>query len=233
MAEKSIRFGINDDKGYRSSTWKCWSRSNVGKNDVYLACRSLGCAFKASLHQSGYWHVAYSNNFFEKKVESSEKIEKGRFIEKWFKPKEIAPGITLAYRIVTPSSSVNVPYDKSNFKRIHWISNANTGKATEISILISKPSTQISNWPGKNSMNTKLVATMILDNNEVVWIVYREIDMLKLPNLNTDPKYFKGKSKKDLICDNLRILIFGKEIDGSRVFYDCALEINNGDMSKG
>jgi len=140
MAEKSIKFGINDGKKNRSSTWKCWIRTKVGKNDVYLACRALGSAFKASLHESGNWHIAYSQNFFDTYVKDSQKIEKGRFIQKWFKPTEIGPGVVLAYRIVTPSSAVTVPYDQ--FKKINWIPNSAKGKATEVCILITLPTTR-------------------------------------------------------------------------------------------
>jgi hypothetical protein len=38
-------------------------------------------------------------------------------------------------------------------------------------------------------------------------------------------KFFRGKSKKALERDGLRILIFGTEADGSRVIYDCAVQL--------
>ena len=225
MPEQSIRFGISDGAGNRSATWKCWSPSGVGKHDVYLACRALGGALKASLHQSGQWHIAYSNNFFEENVDDPMHKEKGRFIEKWPRPNEIAPGVTLAYRIVTPWSAVNTPYDENNFKRIHWMPNANKCKATEIDILITRSSTLVSGWPGKHSMNTQLVDSMRLDSGETVWVVYWEIEIPTLPSVKTTPKYYKGKGKEDLQGENMRMLVFGSEKDGSRVLYDCALEI--------
>ncbi len=86
MPEQSIRFGISDGSGNRSATWKCWSSVGVGKNDIYLACRALGGVLKTSLHQSGRWHIAYSNCFFEDKIDDSQKKEKDRFLEKWPRP---------------------------------------------------------------------------------------------------------------------------------------------------
>lgn len=225
MAEQSIRFRITDGAGNRSATWKCWSPIDVGKHDVYLACRTLGGALKASLHQSEEWHIAYSNNFFEENVDDPSHKEKGRFIEKWPRPIEIAPGVILAYRIVTPWSAVNTPYGETNFKRMHWIPKANKGKATEIDIFITKPLTLVTGWPGKRSMNTKLVDTMKLDSGETVWIVYWEIEMPTLPSVKTTPKYYKGKSKEDLKGESMRMLVFGSEKDGSRALYDCALEV--------
>jgi hypothetical protein len=34
----------------------------------------------------------------------------------------------------------------------------------------------------------------------------------------------KGRSEKDLESDGLRALVFGREPDGSRVMYDCAVQ---------
>ncbi len=227
MPEQSIRFGISDEAGNRSATWKCWTPVGTGKDDIYLACRALGGALKASLHESGQWHIAYSNSFFDENVDDSRSKEKGRFIEKWPRPNEIAPGLTLAYRIVTPWSAVNTPYDGSSFKNMNWIPQASKGRATEIDIIITKPTTTVSGWPGKRSMNTQLVDSMNIDSGETVWIVHWEIEMPSLPNKKITPQYYKGKSKEDLLKgDNLRILVFGSEKDGSRTLYDCAVEIN-------
>ncbi len=44
-------------------------------------------------------------------------------------------------------------------------------------------------------------------------------------------QFFTGKSKEDLKSDGLRLIAFGKEEDGSRVMYDCAVKntsANNG-----
>jgi len=226
MPEQSIRFGITDGKGNRAATWKCWSPVGVGKNDIYLVCRNLGGALKASLHQSGKWHIAYNNKFFEENVDDPKHKEKGRFLEKWPRPKDLSPGLTLAYRIVTPWSAVNTPFDESSFKKTTWIPNANIGKATEIDILITAPSTKTTGWPGMRSMNTKLAHSMVLDSGETVWIVYWEVEIPTLPSVNTNPSYYKGKSKKDLEGENMRVLVFGNEDDGSRVLYDCALEVS-------
>ncbi len=202
MPEQSIRFGITDGKGNRAATWKCWSPVGVGKNDVYLVCRNLGGVLKTSLHQSGQWHIAYSNKFFEENVDDPKHKEKGRFLEKWPRPKDLAPGLTLAYRILTPWSAVNTPYDESNFKKTIWVPNANSGKATEIDIIITAPYTKTTGWPGSRSMNTKFVDSMRLDSGETVWIIYWEVEIPTLPSVNTNPSFYKGKSKKDLHGDN-------------------------------
>ena len=227
MPERSIRFGITDGAGKRSATWKCWTRTGTGKHDIYLACRALGGALKTSLHETGQWRTAYLKSFFDEKVVDPEHKKKGRVVEEWPRPKEIAPGTTLAFRVVTPWSAVRTPYDEKDkdFRHMHWIQNANEGKATEIDIIITDPTTPVAGWPGKNSMNTCLVGSTKLECGETVWVVYWEIEMPTLPSRKATPRFYKGKSKDDLEGENMRIVVFGAEEDGSRVMYDCAFEL--------
>ncbi len=226
MPEQSIRFGISDGAGHRSATWKCWAPKGTGKHDIYLACRALGGALKTSLHESGEWHIAYLHQFYEDKVREEDKDNKGRFIEKWQRPKEISPGVTLAFRVVTPWSAIKTPFDESKFKRIHWIPNAIENKATEIDVLISNPGVPIIGWPGKRSMKTKLVNSMQLDSGETVWVVHWEIEMPIFDKKPINLRLYKGQTKEDLKGKDLRMLLLGEEVDGSRVLYDCALEVN-------
>ena len=108
---------------------------------------------------------------------------------------------------------------------MHWIQNANEGKATEIDIIITSATTLVTGWPGMQSMNTSLVDSMKLESGETVWVVYWEIEMPNLPSKKTTPRFYKGKSKEDLKGEDMRILVFGAEEDGSRVMYDCAFEL--------
>lgn len=132
MAQRSLRFGIGAADGPRAATWKLWTETARGNSDVYLACRSLGGFLKASLHQSGTWHVAYSKQAFEESVQGVAPYPKDRFIEKWPKPAEIGPGVTLAFRIVTPFSAVTEADRGLDNSGVMWLPNAPEGKATEI-----------------------------------------------------------------------------------------------------
>lgn len=221
MAEGSIRFGITDGEGHCASTWKLWTRAGV--SDVYLASRALGGMLKASLHESGSWHVAYAPKTFKEKVEGVAK-QSHRFIQKWPRPKPIAKGITLAYRVVTPWSSVTSSIGGAK-GMIIWIPNAPKPKATEIDVFITSQNTPVTGWPGKRSMGTSLVGSFRLENGETVWVVHRVIDM---PDLSSATKgsvhFYKGMGPQDLESDNLRALVFGHEQDGSRVIYHCVVQ---------
>ena len=227
MGERSIRFGITDGSGRRAATWKCWTPSGVGKSDVYLSPRELGYALKASLHQTGNWHVAFSRQFLEENLNTFSDKPSGRFIEQWSRPQQIAPGVTLAFRIVTPHSAVSIPFDVSLYKGIAWIPAPPDNRAVEIDIIFTAPDTLVSGWPGKNSMNTQLIDSMSLSSGEKVWVVHRVTDMPNLGTLHGTSRYFKGKSKDDLIGAGLHIHVFGHEKDGSCVIYDCAAEKRN------
>lgn len=223
MSQRSLRFGIADGGTRRAATWKLWTETAHGNSDVYLACRALGGSLKASLHQSGSWHIAYSPRTFEQDVRAAIPGIVDRFIEKWPRPAEIAPGVTLAFRIVTPASAVISPIE--DFGRVIWLPNAPSGKATEIDILLVKAGTPVSDWPTKRSMGTSLVGWITLESGDTLWAVYWVVPMPDLSRMKKGTaRFFRGKSRADLTDDGLRALAFGAEPDGSRVMYDFAVQ---------
>ncbi len=227
MAQRALRFGIRDDTGRRAATWKLWTEPSGGRSDIYLASRSLGGSLKASLHQSGKWHYAYSPATFERRVRNALPRQDTRFIETWQRPPEIGPGTTLAFRILTPASAVvTTPVSGSHRTGMIWLPNAPPNSATEIDIFIVRPGTRVTGWPGKRSMGTSLVGSIPLESGETVWAVHWVIPM---PDFSKMPSHFggfyKGASKQDLLSGDIRALAFGKEPDGSRVFYDCAVKV--------
>ncbi len=232
MAQRSLKFGINDGTGKRAATWKLWTETSGGKSELYLANRALGGTLKASLHQSGKLHIAFSKQAYDSHVKGTKTKLGDRFIEKWPKPPEIAPGITLAFRIVTPYSAVTNSTENGKYKGVKWLPKALESKATEIDIIITKPESLGVEWPGKNSMGTSLIGSFHLENSSTVWAVHWVIDLPDLSSIgNGNFHFFTGKNKKDLKTDGLRLIAFGKEPDGSRVLYDCAVKstvANNG-----
>jgi hypothetical protein len=231
MPEIALRFGVSNGGGLRGATWKLWTVTTGGKFDVYLACRALGSTLKASLHQSGQWHIAYSEETFENQVKGAIPQQDRRFIETWLRPAEIAPGLTLAYLIVTPSAAVTTPIDQSFDKKITWIPNPAEGMATEIAILISKPEVKVEpgDWPAKNSMGTQLIGSFQLMSGETVWAIWRH---MKQPEFKTAGpgvgQFYKGKSKEDFEGAELRAIAFAENEGGARVMYDTTVQMGPG-----
>lgn len=229
MPNRAIRFGVTNGP-YRSSTWKCWSRTGTGKHDVYLTCRALRGALKLSLHQSGNWHLGFDRNFLEKEAPDSSSLYEDRFVQKWRKPDNIAPGIHLPFRIIIPNSAVTIPYKRKDLKKsLHLISTAEDKAAIEVLLFITEKDVKTSNWPGKNSMSTKLIDSFEIENESTVWFVYHEIEMPELTNLNfnsNNATQFKSALEKRDGERNLRTIIFGKnEKDRSR--YAMELKIDS------
>ena len=192
-------------------------------------CRKLQRTLKVSLHETGNWHVAYikETGFFEDSVEGEIPNQQDRFLEKWSRPKPIAPGVTLALRIVTPFSAVSTPIDKKVDKDIIWLPNCSPHRATEMYVFLVSPKTHTTSWPGKNGMGTKLVGYYCLKNGESVWVVYREIDVPDLSKFTKGKGYpYRGRTKEDLNSDDLRMFAFGNSPDGSKVIYDLKVSVD-------
>jgi hypothetical protein len=218
MPQRVLRFGVRDDAGHRAATWKLWTETSGRRSEIYLACRELG-TLKTSFHESGAWHVAYSKAFFEGDVMDTGPRQ-DRFLEKWPRPTEIAPGLTLAFRIVTSPYAVTTDIEAASPKDIIWLPKASGSQSTSIAILISKLSTSTDGWPGQRSMGTSLIGSIPLMNGETVWAVYVFEPMVDLGNKAARMHFYKGKSRKDLDSDGLRALVFGDCPDGSRVILD-------------
>ena len=176
MSEVSIRFGVLNEAGQRAATWKLFARTGVGKQDVYLTCRALGGAIKASLHQSGSWHVGFDRGFLRDNLHESDTRQDDLYLDRWPRPACIAPGITLAYRVIVPAAGVNVPVGADELKgKVFWIPSAPLEMAVEIDVIITSPEVQCSDWAARKFMQTELVGSFVLDNGDTVWVVYRAV----------------------------------------------------------
>jgi hypothetical protein len=220
MAESAIRFTVRNQAGQRAASWKCWSPS--GKEDVYVICRDINGALKTSLHQSGRWQVAYFEGFFEESVlEEQHGTGPGRFIDTWDRPAPIAPGVTLALRIVTPWSATTID-DQSPPAQMAVVQAPPEGKAIEFVVFLRDRTIPPGDWPGRNSMGTTLVGAYTLPSGNTVQVVWWEIAMPDLGPLRGAPLFYHGRSMDDLRnSTGVGILLFADEPDGSKVIYDC------------
>lgn len=215
---QSLRFGVRAVSGHRAATWKVWAADTL-KHDVYLACRSLGGELKASLHQSGTWHVSFSKGFYETGFADAATRPASRFTDTWPRPNEIAPGVTLAFRIVVPWFSTTVE-GKDEVQEIVWVAPASEGYAIEFAVLITSPTCVVSGWPAKRSMNSQFVGSLALASGETVWVVHTTRPIEIPPPTRGTAQFFKGASPSSLKEPGLRGVSFGEEPDGSRVMYD-------------
>lgn len=224
MAKKielsTLRFGIYDETGAKSSIWKLW----VSKNDVYFAVRPLSGLLKVSLHESGQWQCSFSSEYTAK----LDVPNQARHLEKWNRPKEISPGITLAIKVIVPKSELRKQKEELKVsKEVNWIVYSTDKAAIEMTIFLSKPEAKISEWPGKKSMDTFLIDKFTLPNGETVWILYMYI------LLSNEYRQGLEKYRNDILLKGAekikntkspRAMLIGSEPDGSRKFVEVALD---------
>jgi hypothetical protein len=223
MAEQSLRFVVSDYE-HRAASWKIWTRTGQGKHDVYLACRSLGGTLKASLHGSDSWHVGFLQSFLSRELDADHLKQVDPYIERWPRPPEIGHGVTLAYRLLVPTSAVNIPISDSLPDSTIRILAAPKGKAVEIAVIITTPDTKITDWPARRSMNTELVGKLALENAETIWVVHRTDDVPPLPGRTGNATWFKSGREVGMPEGNIRGIVFGSHEDGSRFMIECAVD---------
>ena len=223
MATRSMRFTVADERGNRGASWKIWIHTETGKNDVYLACRELGGALKASLHESGSWHVGFIRKFVLENLATNEPKRADPYIEIWPRPAAIQRGITLAYRIIVPTAALNIRLDQRIKSSMIVVPAAPTGKATEITVFLLSPGALCSNWPGRRSMGTNPVSCLELDNSEKVWVVCHIVDVPQLESKAGRLSPFKSRRPTKSPAGILRGLVFGSHDDGSRWIMECAM----------
>lgn len=227
MPERSVRFGVTNHAGARSSTWKCWSQAGRGKTDVYLACRALRGALKLSMHESSQWHIAFDAAQFQGFFEDEMRPE-SRFVTRTDRPAPLVQGVTLACRVHIPSYGVAIPAPELE-KGVAWVPAPEDGKSIEFAVLITEPSVQVTDWPTKRSMGTELAGTFDLDDGSRVWIVHHQIATAEpvLPNSGT-LRYFKCNGNEDIDTEGLRVVTWRSAADNSIIFFEGPVLIQPG-----
>ena len=195
-AARELRFGIRDGQK-RAATWKTWTESPGGRSELYIGSRHLSGQLKASLHDSGEWHIAYSEGFFQARVAGTGPAD--RFVTRWTRPAALQPGVTLAFRIVTPALAVTSPISPSDETKLCWIPNAPTGKATEIDVILTAPGALTTAWPGQRSMGTQLAGSVQLANGDMAWVVHWVVAMPDLSGIGggqVAATFYRGAAAK-------------------------------------
>lgn len=223
MVASEVRFGVRAISGRRAASWKAWAEDGNAASDFYVSCRVLGGEMKASFHQSGQWHVSYTKKFHESAFRADRPRPPTRFIDKWTRPPEIAPGFTLPLRILVPCSATTTRA-VIEAENVTWVEPAPEGYAIEFALVLTSPVCQVDGWPCKRSMNSQLVGSFRLPSGEHVWIIWT-VQPFSAPILSeARGHFFEGKSQRSLLGGGLRGLALSVHTDGSRVLYDVPVE---------
>jgi hypothetical protein len=223
MPEKNaIRFCAGTAGGARSAIWRLWAT----RNDVYLSFRNLGGVLKVSLHETGDWRMALTNEYLQ--TDNPALIDGGRFFEKWRRPAERTPGVTIAMRLVIPSTAVNIPPGvQGEPAATRLVPPAPSDWFTVVTVAFTNQQ-MTERWPGR-SQGTNPIGQLTLPKGEQVWLVAHETETLPLTQDPADLKEQIRKttaqtaSERNIDLASLpwpRIFLFGAQEDGARVLVD-------------
>ena len=220
MAKQRLRFVVSD--GVKQGS--IWTLSASAKTpDVYLSCNNLG-SIHASLHKSGFWHLKFGK--LEEKVATSfNQPVTDEYIERWERPSESRPRITVAIRIHTPLGALQKPKRRDRKALLTVPPPPEMGMATELVILFVAPNTEFV------SKNNQVVGIIQLCNGEQVIIIYAHVPVKKPNNLLDGekvqvPDFTQRVRLRDLFTANFGIVLIGSASDGSRMLWDMAVKIS-------
>ena len=223
MPKRALRFGVRNAANLRAATWTLWTHSGRGDHDVYLACRAVGGALKASMHQSANWHVGLAPAFVKAQFDPDHPRQKNRFIDKWARPAESEPGVSLAYRLLVPTSGVLVPIEAFLPPSIIWIPAAPPGMAVEILMVLTRDEQVAADWMSRAGPTLRRIGELGLDNLERVLVVSREIAAPQVAMPSGEFTLLRSASAADLSAGGMRAILALIGDDGSRYLLDCAV----------
>jgi hypothetical protein len=234
------RFAVGSPNGPSSAIWLIWAKARdherPAQSDVYLSTRPLAGSLKVSLHESGEWQYSFTSQWMQQSASTATSLT-SRHVDRWQRPQEFAPGFTLAFQIVFPLWALG-PSSQTCTKPVHWISAVGGADIVEVAVLLSRADVRVreGEWPGRRSMNTRLVTRTIVQSGETVWV-------LALPTTASDEfnktcvslrSGFQELVKSRLPGRrNLRAVVLATGANGARLLVDLALEPADGSIDPG
>jgi hypothetical protein len=223
----SIRFGVKNSTGCRSSSWKLWKH----RNDIYLSSRPLRGTVKVSLHESGIWQVSFTSEFSRKAGEYFD--TKSRHILRLQKPSDVEPGVTVACRIHIPISELRMLDEESgkNAGHIQWVNAPGDDLSIQFLVVISEKIAQFREWPGEADPATQALGRISMHDGQSIWVLWREQPVN--PDVKRHIDFGRSRVDRgftlqsnglvDFTRDSLRLVIFASDELGAVVLIEAAL----------
>jgi hypothetical protein len=209
--------------------WRLWR--GKGTSDVYVAARTLGGVVKVSLHESGEYRYAFTNEYWKS---SASRGAGPRVMERWNRPPPIQ-GITPAFTIAVPSDEIRVPRlplpegtNNKYTKNATWIAPAPPGFSTQFDVLFTGP-----DGPEPVPEN-RFLDRFVLSNGETVNILIQELpvteaqqQLIRLSRQRISEYVAKGEwaARGELEASpEPRVWLYGHSDNGARFFIDISAD---------
>jgi hypothetical protein len=216
LREGPIRFAVGSPDGVSSNSWRLW----VGRQgDVYLACRDNFQNMKVSLHVSGRWRMAFTEEAVRKDP-TLVSVGADRAWEVWDEPPERPFGAIAAFRLVFPTEEFAVNPDQRTTKA--WrdtvfieAAPARSGKLTTLTLFVtegdpdlrheSEPSFRLASLKLKGDRHAQLIAHADQEGTVPISIAAARVEVLA-----------RAEQAGTAVPDSGYIYLFGRQPDGAR-----------------
>jgi hypothetical protein len=196
-------------------------------SDVYLGPQPIAHQFKASLHEktegkpdTGYWQHAF-NSMEKARAFLAEPQEK--YVERWTRPPEFAPGWTRMYVFIVPSTELR-RYTSREQGNVEFVPPAPPGYAVHFDVLsvVAGSTTRL------RVENPTLIASMTLADRSKIKILARPVRPPArwwrwLADEREKAIYELRQEPEALKQDTLVIGRFGRQDDGARCMIELAV----------
>jgi hypothetical protein len=138
---------------------------------VYVAVRQLSGEFKVSLHASGDWRYAFTQERLAKSRAPLLAEFGGRVIDRWSRPPWEPPGQVRALSIVVPTSDLRRPPRSEPLDpKVDWIIAPSRGLIVRFDLFIGAPHLTFPDWPGTSSDGTQVIEPIRCPDGRTAWI---------------------------------------------------------------
>lgn len=218
MAKKWLRFGVSDGQSNWAATWKLWATASGDRVEVNLGSRFLGGRLTASRNDDGLWAVAFVRPGDSPAcgADSADACV-GEVVEQHH-AQRIADGCALAFRILTPASSVNLPHLVGRFRYVAWIPKAPPAKWVEATVVITESRPRMAGWGAQDLYGRALLGSLVLPAGQRVSVFFRTIDAPRhATTTRSGSACFEAKSSP-----HSKYLTVAREPAGAMVVHDMA-----------
>lgn len=171
---KSASFTLGN-RSEHSSIWHI--ALNPRHGDIYISSSDSSKDIKVSLHASGVWRMAMTEESGIVIPETGD-----RLLHRWSRPKPATETLTVAFTICVMNTAVQprrTTMTDARAAKIVWLPVNHNAPATEVNILLTDKSEIISasDWPGKHSINPTGLISRMHGKYEIAWVVYRDSEI--------------------------------------------------------
>lgn len=216
MSERWLRFGVSDGYSRWSATWKLWATSDRGRVQVCLGSSFLNGYLLTDNDGPGQWRVAYAASPEPSPADSMKAGQRLAALADLTSGPQSADGRTCVFRILIPSSSVNLPRITGKYRYVSWIPRPSTGRAVEATVVVTGNRSGMPRWPTRAMVGFAMLGSLELGSGERVSVFYRSVDTSPPDTRPSDDHWVRPTGSRD----SHRRLAVGSGADGAIVIHD-------------